>query len=97
PASCQKYNTSPGWTVVASYFTPAQNPMDKAVQGIVASPGSYPAHLHYTSPGVELAVLGGAGPLNIALALDPVFSADPAADRLLSAFSAGLGGIRLTR
>ncbi|KJK58010.1 condensation domain-containing protein [Saccharothrix sp. ST-888] len=96
-ASFRENDTSRGWTVVASYFNRAQNPGEKAVQGIVARPGSYPADFQYESRGVELAVLGGAGPLNITLALDPVFSADTAADRLLSAFSAGLGGIRLTR
>ncbi|WP_344641085.1 condensation domain-containing protein [Kitasatospora cystarginea] len=96
-ASFRETDTSRGWTVSAGYSNRDQNPGEKVAQGVVARPGSYPADFQYISRGVELKVLGGAGSLSITLALDSVFSADTAADRLLNAFSAGLGGIRLAR
>ncbi|WP_328552157.1 condensation domain-containing protein [Streptomyces sp. NBC_00358] len=84
-----------GWSVMATYFNRDQNPGERSARGIVARPGSYPADFQYLSRGVELDVVGGAASLRIALALDPAFSADGTADRLVDAFSAGLGGVHL--
>jgi hypothetical protein len=94
-SSFRENDTRRGWSVLATYFNRDQNPGERAARGIVARPGSYPADFQYISRGVELDVVGGVTSLRIALALDPAFSADGTADRLVNAFSAGLGGVHL--
>ncbi|KOV51330.1 hypothetical protein ADL00_41170 [Streptomyces sp. AS58] len=94
-SSFREIDTRRGWSIAATYFNRDQNPGERRARDIVARPGSYPANSYFISRGVELDVVGGVESLRISVAFDSAFSADGTADRLVNAFSVGLGGVDL--